>query len=573
MKKITISLTITEEFIKRIIILLFITSIFYGIVRYSTTYVKYDTIKTILPIIEPYFLATNVVLIFSFLLISLDDIIGFLKKINKRTWIMIFLIFFLGLFIRLFITAHTHRVYFDEDIYLDIGKEILVRWRAALCNNGNNFTCYEYDTMKWSNGHTFFLAIIYLFFGLSESLAFNAIAFISSVSIILIFLIGYLLKDEKYGLFSALIYTLIPVQIQWSGTVAAEPTLAFFTILSMFFIIFSLKIKKWSPFFLGLATLAYAIQIKAESIALLPVAIVLYLLFDNHLKTRFFDNRFIVAVLMLFILITPYLIHIVYASKVDTWGSNEGKFGLKFAKKNIPENLIFFINGYYQIEHPLIFSIFAVIGFIFLLVRDKKTLLFLFTWFSTFFLLYGFFYAGSTIYGADVRYMLSVFIPFALFAGYGLFYINSLFNKVIKNEIRSIILIFVLVLVIFYFYIPTVSMSYDEIMEANQARTYHEFVVNEALKLDKNCHILSHTPSIFLIIDRPSLQTWFANNDLVMRDVFNRTDCVIFDYNYWCNTPDFKEGICKDVLEKYSLETINSITVDSWNFTMYKIKR
>lgn len=568
MKKFSIS----TDFVRRLLLLLFITSIFYWIVRYSTTKIEYDVVKEKLPIIEPYFLAVNVIIIFSFFLLSFNEILDFLRKIDKKTWIILFFIFAFGFFLRFFITPHTHRVYFDEDIYLDIGKEILIRWKAALCNNGDNFTCYEYDTMKWPNGHTFFLAISYLFFGIKESIAFNIIAFISSLGIIIIFLIGHLLKNEKLGLFSALIYALIPVQIQWSGTVAAEPTLAVFTLLSVFFILLSSKKNNWNLFFLGLSVLAYAVQVKAEGVFLIPVAAILILLFDKNLKIRFFDNKFVISILMFLVLITPYLIHIIYASKVDTWGSDEGKFGLKFAKRNIPENLIFFVNGYYQIEHPLMFTIFAALGVISLLMKDRRTFIFLSAWFSIFFLLYGLFYAGSTRYGADVRYMLSVYIPFSLFGGFGLLSINSMLSRIFRSETRSIIIIFILTLVIFYFYIPTVSMKPNEIVEANQARTYHEFVVDEALKLDENCYILSHTPSIFLILNRPSLQAWFANNEPVMEDVFNRTNCVVFDYNYWCNTPGFKEGICNDILTKYNLETINSINVDSWNFTMYRIK-
>ncbi|MFN6992512.1 MAG: glycosyltransferase family 39 protein, partial [Fervidobacterium sp.] len=399
--------SISIDFVKKILLLLFVTSIFYWIVKYSTTKIEYEVVKEKLPIIEPYFLAINVIIIFSFFLLSFNDILDFLRKIDKKTWIILFLIFALGFFSRFFITPHTHRIYFDEDIYLDIAKEILIRWRGALCNNGDNFTCYEYDTMKWPNGHTFFLAISYLFFGISESIAFNIIAFISSLGIIIIFLIGYLLKNEKLGLFSALIYALIPVQIQWSGTVAAETTLAVFTLLSVFFLLLSSKKNNWNLFFLGLSVLAYSVQAKAEGVFLIPVATILILLFDKNLKIKFFDNKFIASILMFFVLITPYLIHIVYASKVDTWGSDEGKFGIKFAKRNIPENLIFFVNGYYQIEHPLMFTDFAIIGAIYILIKDRRVFVFLFVWFSVFFLLYGFFYAGSTRYGADVRYMLS----------------------------------------------------------------------------------------------------------------------------------------------------------------------
>jgi len=428
--------------------------------------------------------------------------------------------------------------------------------------------------MKWPNGYPFTLAVAYMFFGISEVVAFNLTVLLGSLSIILIFLIGYLLtKKEEIALFSALLFALIPVHIMWSGTTASEPVFVFYTLLAVFALSLALKSNTWKSNLFAMSSLAFACQIKAESGILLALTAVFMLLLDKKLRIRINDIKFLVPLIICFVLITPYILHMIHSAQTDPWGAKGKKFGLEFAKKNIPINAWFWIMGYKTIEHPILFTIFALIGLIFIIIEQRRLALVLGFWFLMFFFVYAFFYAGSVKYGTDVRYSLSGYPPLILLAGFGLYFLYLVLGKVTRKYGLMFLVLVAIILISFYFYLPSVSTPAKEIMEANQARTYHDFVVREASKLDKDCYILSHTPSIFLIMDLGSLQTWYGQDSVKMRELFNKTDCVIFDDNYWCNLEPYKSSVCKNMLDTFELTLISSVEVDEGKhkYALYRI--
>jgi len=552
-----------------ILILVFVGNITY----YTTEFVNRTTLEQSLMKIEPYFLVLNFLLIIVFFVLGFKDIKKTFKPIKKTTWLILAAIFILAFVLRMFITPHTHRVFFDEDIYLDIGKEILTHWSGGLCNYGNNEECYDPTFMKWPNGYPFLLIFPYAIFGVSRAVAFNFVAFLGSLSVVLVFFIGYLLSKKDYvGLYAALIFALIPVHIMWSGTTASEPAFVFFMSLTVFAFLLSQEVKNWEVYLFAIACLSYAIQTRSEGLILLPIIAFLILLFDKDFEKTIANRKFTIAWGLLFFLITPYLIHTFHAARVDPWGASGGKFGFQYTKRNIPENAIFWIKGYPTIEHPWLYTLFSSIGAIYLILKQRKVGLFLLFWFFIFFLLYGFFYAGSVRYGADVRYSLTGYPSFVVLAGFGLYFFHKILMKKLKSNLIVFFLLSLLVLSIFYPNLASIATPAHEIMEAKQARLYHDFVVEEAKKLDDNCYILSHTPSIFLVEGKPSLQTWNGQNERVMRELFQKTDCVVFDDNYWCNIEPYKSSVCKHMFDAYNLTEINHITVDSGQtYTMYRV--
>jgi len=428
--------------------------------------------------------------------------------------------------------------------------------------------------MKWPNGYPFTLAVAYMFFGISEAVAFNLTVLLGSLSIILIFLIGYLLtKKEEIALFSALLFALIPIHIMWSGTTASEPIFVFYTLLAVFALSLTFKSNTFKNNLFAMSSLAFACQIKAESGIILALIAVFMLLLDKKLRIRINNHKFLIPLIVLLVLITPYIVHMVHSARTDPWGAKGKKFGLEFAEKNIPTNASFWIMGYETIEHPILFTMFAVIGLIFTIVKKWRLALFLGFWFLMFFFVYAFFYAGSVRYGTDVRYSLSGYPPLILLAGFGLYFLYKTLGKLTKMYGLIFLILVAIILISFYFYLPSVSTPAEEIVEANQARTYHDFVVSEASEYSKDCYILSHSPSIFLIMDLGSLQTWYGQNSAKMRELFEKTDCVIFDDNYWCNLEPYKSSVCKHMLDAYDLTLLSSVEAGEGRHTyaLYKV--
>jgi len=576
-KLISVNYKLLKQYIQALSPLILMLLAVGSFVFYSANFIDGKFLKDTLTVSEPIFLFVNFSLIIILFLANFKEIKKQFKNVKKYSWIFLIAVFFLGFILRMYIAPHTHKVFFDEDIYLDTSKEILARGKGSLCNYGDANGCYEYDLMKWPNGYPFVLTIPFLIFGISETVAFNFTALLGSLSVVIIFFIGYLFsKNEKIALFSALLFALIPVHIMWSGTTASEPILVFFTLLSIFFFMLSFKIQKMRMNALALMVLSYAMQIKIEGGMLLPLIAFIILLFDMNWVKKLRNYRFLLLWILFFILITPYLIHSYYFSKYDPWGAEGKKFGLEYLQKNMSDNVGFWIAGYPSIEHPFLFTIFALVGLIYSFKKYRKTCLFLLIWFGSFFLLYAFFYAGSVRYGVDVRYALSEYPPLILFAGYGIFAITRVISQKSKmrfNENSVAILLAIFILFSFYFYLPSISTPADKIQESYGARHYHDFVVNNAEKLDDSCCILSHVPSIFLTINKCSLQTWNGQNEVRMKELFSKTDCVVFDDGYWCTLPPYKESVCKSMFDKFKLEVINRFndTVEQREYTLYKV--
>jgi len=123
-----------------------------NIVYYTTSLIDRKTLEQGLINTEAYFIGINFLLIIFFFVKSFSNIKVLFKKIKTKTWLILLLIFIIGFSLRMFITPHTNRVYFDEDIYLNIAKEIVVRQDAGLCNYGDQNGCYDSTFMKWPNG-------------------------------------------------------------------------------------------------------------------------------------------------------------------------------------------------------------------------------------------------------------------------------------------------------------------------------------------------------------------------------------------------------------------------------------
>jgi len=541
-------------------------------VYYSVRNLEKTLIENSLMKIEPIFLAVTFIGIISFIFLNRKDIISFFRKIPKTTWLLLFGIFILALILRAAITPATHRVYFDEDIYLDIGKEILLRGNGSLCNYGDT-ECHEYAFMKWPNAYPTILAGSYAIFGISEAVAFNLVILLGSLSLILIFLLAYVLtENHKISIYASLIFALIPVHIMWSATTASEPVLVFFTLLAFTFLALAIKINSWKMHLLALLSLAFAIQVRTEGIILLPIFGFMILILDKHRWKKFTEKKFFIPWIIFFIIITPYLMHVYHSSRIENWGASGPAFAFSYLDKNIPENGQFwFGGGYPNIEHPVFYTALGIIGIILVFAlknNSKKSLdYFLILWFFLLFMLYAFFYAGSVKFGTDVRYTLSGYVPLTILAAIGIYGLST----IKKNYEKYVaLLIIAAIFISFYvFYLPTVATPADKIEEAKQARAYHKFVLEEVRKLPEDCYILAHTPSIYLTEGRNSLQTWYGQNYDVMNELLQK-GCVVFDQNVWCNyVPE--DSLCHYILDNYNLQKINSISIHGHTYTMHYV--
>lgn len=530
---------------------------------------------------ETLFYLLTFIIFLSLIFFYHDLILRTLKTVKKTDWLCIFVIFIFAIIIREFAPPKTTRLFFDEDIYLDMAKQITQRLSSCLCDYGNKFECFRCELMKWPVGHPFLISIPFSFFGPSEVVASHFMIFLSSLSVVFVFLSSFLLfENKKVAIFSSLVLALLPVHILWSVTSAADVTFSFFTSLTLFFSILSVKSKEWKIHLISLIALVLAVQSKTEGIILIPLYFLTQFLLNQNYPKMYEKNSYVLSIIFSFFLLSVYLIHTFYASRVDTWGSSGEKFGFEYLQSNLVSNL-----GYWfeipaltdkwsytgkQLYHPFLLTVVAFLSFTFIKNNFKKILI-LIIWFGALFLMYASFYAGSIYYGVDVRYVLPQYIPFSLICGLGFYSISNIAKKFV-GENRGFILTIILLLLYFSTYLQKIHTPPEEIEESYGARLYRNSVIDFASKQSDDCYFISHVSSIYSWLGKGHMQIWYVYRP-EFDSVLKNRDCVIFDEGYWCAIQVPESQSCVEFSRKYKLELLQRVndTRENKVYSLYKI--
>jgi len=568
----TIKKTPTRLILPFLLLLIFL----YGIYRFST-YEKEKIENFILRSEAPFYFVSFLIFVIVFV-ISHKKIFKALRDVN---WKLALIVFLLALLIREVIPPKTTRLFFDEDIYLDMAKQILTNFSSCLCDYGDKFSCFRCELMKWPVAHPFIISIAFLLFGISEVVARHFAIFLASLSTLFVYLSSFLLfRKNEIAFFSSLILALLPIHILWSPTVTADLTFSFFTSFLLFFIILSTKLNDLKIHLLSLLALVLAVQAKSEGIVLIPLYFISQFLLNKNYAEIIKDKAYISFTLFSFLLLSVYLLHIFYSWRVDTWGASGEKMSFTYLKQNIYPNIGFWFEiskekdkwAYYgkQLYHPPIFTILAIIGAIYLFKNNKRSLFLFLLWFFSLFLLYSSFYAGSVYYGVDVRYVLSQLIAFSFLSGCGAFYLSAFLSRVVKIGF-SVFIVTLLLLFIFSLYIPKMHVSDDQIEESYGARFYRKFIINFASNYPDECYFISHVSSIYSWLGKGHLQIWYVY--LPEFDEIVKEECVIFDEGYWCAIRVNESRSCVEFKNKYKLELLQRVVDERENkvYSMYRI--
>ncbi|MEE9165795.1 MAG: glycosyltransferase family 39 protein, partial [Nitrospinota bacterium] len=244
-------------------------------------------------------------------------------------------ILIMGLLITVFVVPREHRLYYDEDIYQNIGQNIAYlksrdinsqegywktiknSWKrfighAAMCNEGKieygEYQCFRLEYNKQPNSWPYLISVVFRLVGVNEQASFITNNFIYGLSVLTVFFIGYLLfKDAFTGIYAALIFSLIPELMMWSNTTAVEPGAALFAGLTLLGFLIYLQSRELKSLYLAAVTAAFAAQFRMDSIMILGVAGLAMLLWDRE---RLKKGDFYLLLSIFFILIIPHLVHI-----------------------------------------------------------------------------------------------------------------------------------------------------------------------------------------------------------------------------------------------------------------------
>lgn len=554
-----------------------------------------------LQIISPLFLEINFFLIIVAIGINLKTFKNLFGSISKKTWLFLSTIFIGGLLITMFIVPREHRIYYDEDIYQNIGQNIAylkdsgahrgesygesisnlwkrVVGRAGMCNEGRNvygeYSCNRLEYNKEPNGWAYILSVVFRVFGVHELAAFLTTNLVYGLSVLTVFFIGYLLcGNALVGIYAALICALMPEFMMWSNTTAVEPSAAFFPGLAVLCTLIFIKSRETKSLFLAIVMASFAVQFRPEGVMVLGVIglMILFWARDEWKKAEFY-----LLLSIFFILIIPLIVHL-YAVKDMGWGSSGPKFSFKFFEGNFKVNALFYLKN---LRFPVFFTILFGLGIA--LKREKgegeistfiwKDKVVVVLWFLLFWGIFLFFYAGSYNYGADVRFSLLSFLPLALLAGNGAASLVNLLSLRLKFKYVN----YVLVAVIIFNFLQFLPFVRAITQEAWGARADHRFAQEIAKAVPDDALILTHNPNMFLFWGKSAAQASLATE---YRKDFKRLfyryrGGLYFHYNFWCNVPDkLQNSFCKNILEKFNCTLIMSFKEQNFKYELYKIEK
>ena len=258
----------------------------------------------------PFFVSISFVLLIIFIFLNSRQLKDFFKKIPREIWIFLFIIFALGLIVRLFLLPHYHFMT-DDWYYMQAGKDMLL--------TGSQFSYSR------SIGWPFILAVSFGIFGISHWVALYASSILGALTIFNVFFLTFLIsKNKNLSLISAGLFSLLPSHLQWSGNAETDVPSIFFITLSLFFCFLYYRKKENSLLWLSLISLAFAVQFRPENY-ILPV---LFLLGFFIFKIDFFKKinfKFILPWTLLIVLSFPNLIQVLDFQLPVNWIESDTK--------------------------------------------------------------------------------------------------------------------------------------------------------------------------------------------------------------------------------------------------------
>jgi len=213
-----------------------------------------------------------------------------IKKIDKKIWLILLLVFIFGFYLRnseYWLGPHTDGYVAQEAAHLWLLHGEFVK----ACALGNHIDCQLFEQVLSPPVFPFIIALVHLIFGINSLNASVISAVLSSLTILLVFLIAYLIfKKEEVGLYAALIFSFIPLNIINSQTGLSRPTGLFFVGLTILFYLLALKNNKFITWLLTAVCLSYSIYVRQESYILLPFLFIFLIIFKWSVFKDFFKN-------------------------------------------------------------------------------------------------------------------------------------------------------------------------------------------------------------------------------------------------------------------------------------------
>jgi Dolichyl-phosphate-mannose-protein mannosyltransferase len=465
----------------------------------------------------------------------------------------------------------TNRIYYDEQIYQSVGRNLSDLHRAQMCNEGiveyGRLQCTHGEYNKEPYGYPYLLSLVYRVAGAGDTAAFRFNNVVAGLAVLItVVLADLLFGDARIALLSGFVLGLLPMQLQWSNTAASEPTAALLCAASMVAAVHFTRTRTTSALVWTIAVASLTMTTRPECVLIAPlIAVTVFVLSPDEFRTK----RLWLGALAGLVASSVSILHMI-AVQNEGWGVvSEVPFSWHHAVRNLPINARFFL---WDERFPTLCGLAAAIGAAAAgPLRPRAVLV---AYFLAFWTIFVFFYAGSYNYGADVRYSLMADVPVAILAAAGLLWIGKVVSASLRRQWidwQIFAATAAVVLAQFLWYAPLVRATGEE---AWGARADVKYAKEFAARLPPNSLVLTHNPGMFHLWNINAAQMSVARTDpRHAQQLFSRfAGGVYLHWNFWCNVSDpVQTGFCRSALDGYEHELVDSRRERTYEYALYRL--
>jgi len=514
--------------------------------------------------LETFFLHNTMLLMsFFFLLFIILLILNYKKiksevNISGKTLAILFLIFLFGFYLRN--NEYSYGIHTDGYMYSESAK-FLKKYGIFIrdCAIGNLEHCRLYEEALFPPGYPYLITLAYSFFGMNSIYASVISAVFSSLTIITIFFVSYLLfKNEEVGLYSSLIFSLIPLDLFFANTGNVRPTGIFFLTLTTLFYLIALKKKDVKLWTLVVITLSLTIYMHHQNLSLIiPFGVGFLLLKSFRIKIEKIDMKFMIPVFIFILTQIPLIYWLISPS----YKSPGNFFSIDCFIVTAPQVIhdIFSCTSIQFMEIKMLFHPFTnllLITSLVMIIRKTvwKPIVFLWMMLMVFFFIST---SYSYCYGKDyVRYIHILVFPYSLLSAISLFLLREKIG--VKKEI------FILLIFVFLLFTSGISFRLHMFKDMRTEKPKSAKVYFNAVNTTQNgctiitSHYMIPTSDVFKNNRRRSINLWliYPESEEYVLDEISSNECVLYFEDWFCK--ENQEYPCKFVEDKLNLSYVST---------------
>lgn len=471
----------------------------------------------------------------------------------------------------------THRIFFDEQIYMQIGQTYAHTGKLAAASYARaehgRFEYYNGEINKQPQGWPYVYGQAARVFGVSPRLGqeINRLAIACSAGLLcLALMLAPWNLPKGTPIAAGLSWALTPMVCWWGRTAAVEPLAATTAIGAFCAAVIYARLRTSAPLpvrgqpaagaLLAAAT-AFATYFRPESLLVFPlVAAVLWADEDDFVR----DLVAWGALALALALIAPGMTQL-WAMRDQDWGATDGRrFNMDVFGDNLRSNTGYFYLGR---EFPLIGTVLAAFGMLWMLFHARAVAVVFASWFLPAWGIFVLFYAGGYHYGASNRFAVISAAPVAIALGLGAAALINLF----RSRPAWLGLAASLAALSWsraFAWVPTLGREAIEVQEEVG------FVAEQARLLPSGSLIITQVPAMWLIKGR-NATTWPNVSDMAngrLHELANQfPGGVYLHYGFWEHAEADRADVAARTIVDFQAHEVSRFSSHAMNFAMYRL--